>query len=1567
MDSAAQIVLASQTADNGTGTVENYNGRTIRGYELHSQVGMGGFGVVYRAYQPLIGRDVAIKVVLPRYANHPDFIRRFDVEAQLVARLEHPAIVPLYDYWRDPGGAYLVMRWLRGGSLADVLKPMPIDAIPVLLDQIGAALAVAHRRGIVHRDLKPANILLDEEGNAYLADFGIAKDLGNTDSAEGEPEGSFVGSPSYLSPEQIRAGPISPQTDIYSLGIVLYELLAGTRPFHSSTRAELFLKHLYDPLPPLVVPQRPELASRLDSVLRRATAKSPSERYPDISSMLLEFRRAMGLTSNSLQQPALLRRPAARAASHSAESQTGQSTIALATEVSELENPYKGLRAFQEADAADFFGREVLSRRLLRRLDEPGELARFLALVGPSGSGKSSLIRAGLIPKLRRGALPGSEKWFVVSLTPGSQPLEELERALLTVAVDPPAALLPLIQRDETGLLEAVHRVLPNDQETDLVLIIDQFEELFTLVDDEAVRLHLLKSLRAAVIAPGSRLRVIITMRADFYDRPLLYPGFSEMMRQRTEVVVPLTLAELEQAIECPAQRVGVTAEPALIATIIDEFGQQPGGLPLLQYALTELFERRTGHMLTLAIYKQSGGVLEALVRRADEVYGALRPEEQEAARQIFLRLVTPGEGAQDTRRRVLRTELAALGHSSAVIERVINAFSAYRLLTLDRDPATRSPTVEVAHEALIRTWQQLRSWIEISRQHLRVQRRLFAAATEWNNTSRDPSFLATGARLAQFEALASESDLALSQIEIEYLQASMAERRRRAAIEQERQAQELVLQKQAADHMRYLVVVLALFLIVAIGLSLFAFDQREQAQRHASEARIQQAEAIRQREQAVAQRLATEARVLMQVDGDRMLAALLSIRSMLLQYSSEGDEALLKAATLEYPLFVPGGHSGEITDVAFAADGSYLLTGSKDGTARLWDAQTGQHVQTFTGHKAAVSSVTFSSDGAYVLTGSADGTARLWDTKTGRQLRQFSGHNAPVTSVAFSSSNSYVLTGSEDTTARLWDPKTGQQLRQFIGHDAPVTSVAFSSSGTYVLTGSEDGTARLWDNHTSRELRQFTAHAAPVVSVAFSPDDSYILTGSEDTTARLWDVQTGEELRKFIGHTGPVTGVGFSPQGQDVLTGSEDKTIQFWDTRTGEKGRTFNAGTIKKVAFSQDGRYVLTTSGSNTAQLWDTQSRAGLPRFIGHTAGVSAARFSPDGNYVLTGSADGTVRLWERGMGRELRRISGYEPASGESIAFAPTGGHIVMVGSDGTASLWNTWMDQELHTLSVKGDTLTSAVFSPDGRALLTGGKSGTAYVWNVQTGQVLFTLRGHSESVTDIAFSPDGHAILTASADGTARLWDALTGKSTHMLKGHTSEITSVAFAPDGSRVLTGSADQTARLWDVQSGELLYVFSGHTDSVNQVRFAPDGRLALTGSADQTARLWDVQSGQMLRVLTGHANAVQAIAFSPDGRYLLTGSADQTARLWDAQSGAEVRRFSGHSKEITSVSFSPDGTYVLTSSNDATAWLWYTDYNQAIQQLCAHLSRDLTQDERLQYDIFDAGPTCPSGAVFQ
>ena len=750
-------------------------GLAVRGYELRERIGAGRFGIAYRAFQPAVGREVAVKVIRPELADDAQFVRAFDDEAQLVARLEHPNIVPLYDYWREPGAGYLVMRLMQGGSLDTALHSGPLspDRVARLVAEVGSALDLAHKTGVMHLDIKPSNILIDAEGTALLSDFGIAASGPGFDARLPTLE------PPYSPPELRDGGRLSTSSDVYSLAVVAAQSLTGRTGEISE--------------------QMVGMDARIVEVLTKATAVDPDLRYDDVGSFVEDFLEAVGDGA----APSTTRRP-------------GPS------------NPYKGLRSFQQADTVDFHGRERLVERILARLGSTGARSRLVAVVGPSGSGKSSAVKAGVLPALKRGGVVDSASWYQVEMTPGPHPFSALEEALISVAVNQPASLLDELAA-EGGIHRAVDRVLPGS-DSQLVIVIDQFEELYTLADP-AVANRFLAALVEAITAQPGRVRVVITLRADFYDRPLSHRSFGELLRHCTEVLTPMSHEEMERAISGPARRLGVEYEPALLGEILAEVTDRPGALPLLQYALTELFERRQGQVITTSVYRSIGGVAGALGERAESLFKGLEGEAQQVTKQVFLRLVTLGEGVEDTRRRVVMSELLSLQGAGPHVEAVVQAFGRHRLLSFDRDPISRGPTVEISHEALLAEWPRLKKWIDDARGDIRAQRRLSAAAEEWAERSEDSGYLLTGPRLTRFQGWLEDAPVELTASERRFLEACAAQQR----LEDER-ARESALQKERLRRRSRGLVGVAIFAVIAIGLSVFAIIERQRSQRLAAE-----------------------------------------------------------------------------------------------------------------------------------------------------------------------------------------------------------------------------------------------------------------------------------------------------------------------------------------------------------------------------------------------------------------------------------------------------------------------------------------------------------------------------------------------------------------------------------------------------------------------------------------------------------------------------------------------------------------------------------------------------------
>ncbi|MER6831989.1 hypothetical protein ABT352_38785 [Streptosporangium sp. NPDC000563] len=1151
-----------------------------------------------------------------------------------------------------------------------------------------------------------------------------------------------------------------------------------------------------------------------------------------------------------------------------------------------VDSPYRGLNAFQERDAAYFFGREQVTGRLMARLSRQAAAGDLLMVSGVSGAGKSSVLRAGILPRLRGSGLDGAPHaagWPCLLFTPTRTPLEELavrvaalagadagtvrhalaqdpegfaltarQAALHAGAAPPiPPPPTPPVPHPPTSEPDGQELAIPEpDGQRRLVLLIDQFEQLFTQCADDGQRAAFITALHAAATvghgpdqAPAAL--VVLVVRADFEARCADYPPLAQAVQDR-HLLTGMTERQLRLAITEPARRAGSEVEDDLVQTLLREIHTHrptspgppsaaaaggAGTLPLLSHALDQAWRHRTGQLLTLADYERTGGIEGAVADSAQRVYNRLTPAQQDLTRQIFLRLTTTGSDGIDTADRVPRAALTD-GRTPAQVgevEAVLEAFAAERLLTLAAD------TVEISHEVLLRAWPLLgEEWLAQTHADRLIHTRLRAAAAEWA-PSRDPSYLYTGSLLeTAAQRLADPTfPLPLTPAEHEFLAAGTRAQQRRT---HRRRATTTIL------------VVLVALLATA---TIFVQRSRQDAERS------QQA-AVGQRDASIVALLSKRSEATDDSDpvqAKRLSMTASSISDSLNQNSPAAIEAeySLKAAAARPGIAVLVDLPRSVRSVAFTSDGQTLASGGDDGAVRLWDVASGRETAQLTGpaqptiHQKWVHSVAFTSDGRTLAAGGGDGAVRLWDVASGRETARLTGHKGWVESVAFTEDGKTLASGGggSDGAVRLWDVASGRETARLTGHKGYVTSVAFTEDGKTLASGG-GGAVRLWDVASGRETARLTGHKGTVASVAFTSDGRTLASGGSDGTVRLWDMASRRETARLTGHKGTVASVAFMEDGKTLASG-EDGTVRLWDvtsyqeTYLTSRQDWVNAG-VYSVAFTRDGKTLAAGGDDGTVRLWNvtTRRKRGNP-LTGHEGQVYSVAFTWEGKTLASGGEDGTVRLWDVATGRETAQLAGH------------------------------------------KGPVL-SVAFTRDGKTLASGHRDyGGLRLWDVATGRETARLADYQGVVGSVAFTSDGRTLAAEGDDGTVRLWDVASRQETARLTGHKGYVTSVAFTEDGKTLAAGGDDGTVRLWDVASRRETARLTGHQDWVNSVAFTQDGRTLAGGSYDRTVRLWDVASGREIVRLNGGQGLVYSVAFTSDGQTLASSGEDGAVRLWD------------------------------------------------------------------------------------
>jgi WD40 repeat protein len=1104
--------------------------------------------------------------------------------------------------------------------------------------------------------------------------------------------------------------------------------------------------------------------------------------------------------------------------------------------------PYRGLLAFHEEHARYFFGREAEVEETMTDLSaliqaKDAAKPRFLIIAGASGTGKSSLVLAGVGPTLR--ARDG--RWVIATLRP-----HEGWRASLDAA---------LASRPDPG--------------APLLLIVDQFEELFSAMADNTTREAFVGELWTLASDPSSGVSVIATLRVDFlarcgeirlegHERSLEDVAYDEAHRV---FVRRMKREHLRRIIEEPARRSGLLMEAGLAEQMLKDAGDEPGALPLLEYALDQVWQGRRGRLLTWERYNHLGGVGGALEQKADGIIGGLDAVRQRAARRLLVQLVTLDEADRfDRRRRVAIHELRrGSAAEAAAFDEVMNALARERLLVV-------SDGVEVAHEQLLRNWGALRRWVTEAREMLVELRRLDAWAEEAKGFS---AYVLDPDRLGHARGLSKAYPDDLSEA-----------------------ARKLIERSEEADR----------------------------------EAKLQ---AARVRDGF----LVSGAAELLARRRPRLAAGVL-LEVQAPETARGWVQAAHDSLAQQVSIITLRGHEEYVLRAVFSPDGKRIVTASRDGTARVWNAD-GFGTPILLDHPSLlVREAAFSPDGERIVTQDI-GQGRVWNADGSGTPVVIGGSQDVICPAAFSPDGKRIVTGSKDKRARVWNADGAGTPVVLGGHDDEVTSAVFSPDGDRVLTTSKDKTARLWSADGSG-APVVLVHDHQLVSAAFSPTGSHVVTVGRSNDALVWSTDGSGSPVRLSGHTHEVTSAAWSPDGERIVTVSDDGTARVWSASSPDTPPVVFEdydGHANTAAFSPDGKLVVVACSDGTAHVYGVNHPGTRVVLRGHEKDVYSAQFSPDGESIVTASHDKTARVW---------KLKG--------------GGDIVFVGNP---------------------HGLPAPVFSPDGRRIVTASKDSTACAWDADGKGAPVILAGHEDEICFAAFSPDGERIVTASKDKTARVWKADGTGDPVVLAGHENELHFAAFSPDGKHIVTVSGvsdDWSVSLWDaddptsqVVCGPWLFGFATFSHDSRKIvspvlsqgfsawpvalGVSADGTRHIVAYSDGTARVWSADGTGAPVVLEGHEARVNAAAWSPDGERIVTASADKTARMWNADGTGAPIVLRGHEDEVVTAAFTPDGRHILTASKDGIVRRWEATIEGLKQRLVQVATDCLPPDVRQKY----------------
>lgn len=1139
--------------------------------------------------------------------------------------------------------------------------------------------------------------------------------------------------------------------------------------------------------------------------------------------------------------------------------------------------PYQGLKAFTEDNSQYFYGRDGLTQQLINHLTNKS----FLAVVGASGSGKSSVVRAGLIAQLRSGKqFPGSEKWLIENLCPGDRPLEALARVL---------------GGEEMQYLgvEGFVYWLRSRRSPMVMLVVDQFEELFTLAPLED-RNRFLQLLLGALKYAADKFKLVITLRADFISACLEVPALAELLQpQDSSILVPPHLHDTEyrRVIINPAEQVGLKVEAGLVEVLLQELNNSAGDLPLLEFVLEQLWEHRQNGELTLSSYRQHlGGMAGALERKAQGVYDSLDKPAQECARWIFLSLTQLGEGTEDTRRRAIKSELIVKKYPAYEVERTLQALTKAKLIVVNLQDASvegssrsdvetlnnqsleqikQQVTIEVAHEILIRHWSTLRWWLEENRSRLRLQRQIEQAAQMWKHNSKQTEFLLQGVRLGEAEEIYVKYADELS-IEVqEFIAACLDERLR-----QQKEQKKRLRQAQTA------IGIISILGIVATGFgSLAYFKQRDAQMREIGALNASSAALMLSHQQLEA-----------------LIASLRAGKQLKGFFAASDDIKLTTLTTLQQALNQTReinrlqAHGEQVNAVSFSPNGNIIASVGEDGNLILWH-RNGKLIKTIINpSQERLTAVSFSRDSKFIVVGSADRNLRLYSTK-GKLIQNFTKHQDWLTSVTFSPDSKIIASASRDGTIKLWRID-GTLIKTWKAHQGWVNSVQFSPDGKTIASGGEDNLIKIWRSDGTI-IKILKAHQERITQIKFSPDGKLLVSASGDRTVKIWDTQ-GKLLQTFDGYRDQINSISINSK-NNLLAIAHPRGIEIRNLP------------VESIADSQ----ILETLPNNRGEITDI-------------------KFSPDDQILASAGEDKNVRIWQ------LKNITPQQsqninsivtnPRNSSEINFAAAGwdGKIYLKRRDG--SLFKILPG---HTLPV-----TAVNFSPDGKFLASASNDKTIKLWNLEDYSLIRTFVGHQDRVNSINFSADGKLLVSGSADETVKIWNR-DGEIIKTFIEPTDTVSSVIFSPNGKTIAAGSYDQKIYLWKLD-GTRVNIFTAHKLAIASLKFSADGKTLASASWDNTIKLWNTENGKLKKNLTGHTDGVTSLSFTTDGKLLISGSKDSTIRLWNVESGNLLKTLYGNIGGINSLSISRDSQTLVTGSEDAGVRVWNLSLDKLMEQGC-------------------------------